>query len=87
MDQPKLTEIRQNQNFTQTLQKKWELTGLRYKQEEYNNGGKDSDEAARERPAVEILVDLGVRVEIPQLIEDLHGRLLLVIEAEEESKL
>ena len=79
MDQPKLTEIRQNQNFTQTLQKKWELTGLRYKQEEYNNGGKDSDEAARERPAVEILVDLGVRIEIPQLVEDLHRCCFLLL--------
>lgn len=45
-------------------------------EEGHDDGGDEGDDAAGERAAVEILVDLGVRVQVPELAENaVHLRL------------
>lgn len=49
---------------------KIQLTELGDEKEEHEDGGEDGDYAAGERSAVEILVDLGIDIEVPQLPEE-----------------
>lgn len=44
-------------------------TELRGEEEDHNNGGDEGDDAARERAAVEILINLRVGVKAPQLAD------------------
>lgn len=46
------------------------LTGLGDEQQQHDDGGDDRDDAAGERPLVEVLVHLGVRVQPLQLLQE-----------------
>lgn len=48
-------------------------TEFRKDQQEDKYRRDDGDEASRERPAVEVLVDLRVSVQIPDLVQDIHS--------------
>lgn len=49
-----------------------ELTSFGDKQKEYDDGRDDGDDASGQGPGVEVLVYLGVRVEILELVENHH---------------
>ena len=48
-------------------------TQLCEEEDGHDKGRHESDDAAREGPAVEVLIDLGIRVQQLQLIQHVHG--------------
>lgn len=56
-------------------------------EEEHDDGGDDNDDAPGERPAVEILVHLGVGLQAPQLPKEVLHWLKPLDEKREESKI
>lgn len=52
-------------------------TKLGDEEEEHDDGGDEGDHAAGERAAVEVFVDFGIRVQIPELVEYAVHLLLL----------
>lgn len=54
----------------------WALTGLGDEEQQHDDGGHERDDAAGERPLVEVLVHLGVRVQPLELLQELVHLLL-----------
>lgn len=52
-------------------------TKLGDEEEEHDDGGDEGDHAAGERATVEVFVDFGIRVQIPELVEYAVHLLLL----------
>lgn len=73
MNHPK----QQTRNIARSEEARKRLTRLRDEEEEHDESGDDSDDAPGERAAVEVLVDLRVRVEVLKLVEDLHLQTLI----------
>jgi hypothetical protein len=59
-------------NLPQTHKREGHLTGLGDEEEHHEDGGDDRDDTAGERPLVEVLIHLGVRV---QALEPMQERL------------